>query len=81
MKGQTIKDVVMTMSDVCELLQRSRIAVYGVMKRYPDFPEPENSGRGRMLIWIKSDVLAWYEIHKDELVKDGRGIKKCVDQK
>lgn len=81
MKGQKIKDVVMTMLDVCELLQRSRIAVYGVMKRYTDFPEPENSGRGKMLIWIKADVLAWYEIHKDELVKDGRGIKKCVDQK
>lgn len=78
MKGQTMKDLIMTMSDVCQLLQRSRICVYGVMKRFPDFPKPENSGRGKMLIWIRADVLAWYEIHKDELIKDGRGIKKCA---
>ncbi|HFI6250346.1 TPA: hypothetical protein ACGRTJ_004535 [Escherichia coli] len=76
-----MRDIVMTMPDVCDLLQRSRIAVYGVMKRYPDFPKPENSGRGKMLIWMKSNVMEWYETHKDELIKDGRGIKKCVDQK
>lgn len=76
-----VKSLIMTMNDVCELLQRSRIAVYGVMRRFQDFPKPENSGRGRMLIWVRSDVMAWYEIHKDELIKDGRGIKKCEDQK
>ncbi|HAI4788015.1 TPA: hypothetical protein HJP37_004594 [Escherichia coli] len=81
MKGQTTKDFIMTMPDLCALLQRSRWGTYKVMRRFPDFPKPENSGRGKMLIWIKSDVLAWYEIHKDELVKDGRGVKKCASQK
>lgn len=83
MKGRTIKDVVMTISDVCELFQRTRRGVYKIMARYPDFPEPLARGHGIMLIWLKADMLAWYETHKDELakVKDGRGIKKCVDQK
>ncbi len=75
-----VKSLVMTMKDVCELLQRSRIAVYGVMRRFQDFPKPENSGRGNMLMWVKADVIAWYKIHKDELIKDGRGIKKCANQ-
>ncbi|WP_097451737.1 helix-turn-helix transcriptional regulator [Escherichia coli] len=70
MNGQTVKDFVMTMPDVCDLLQRSRIAVYGVMKRFPDFPKPENSGRGKMLIWMKADVMAWFEQHKDEVMED-----------
>lgn len=70
MNGQSVKDLIMTMPDVCELLQRSRIAVYGVMKRFPDFPKPENSGRGKMLIWMKDDVMAWFEQHKDEVMED-----------
>lgn len=70
MNGQSVKDLIMTMPDVCELLQRSRIAVYGVMKRHPDFPKPENSGRGKMLIWMKADVMAWFEQHKDEVMED-----------
>lgn len=83
MKAQTIKDVVMTISDVCELFQYTRRGVYKVMERHPDFPEPLARGHGVMLVWLKADVLAWYEIHKEELAKTkgGRGIKKCVDQK
>ena len=82
MLGQSVKDVLMTMPDVCELLQLSRAKVYGVMKRFPDFPKPENSGRGKMLIWMKAEVMAWYAMHKDELMKDlKRSGRKCVDQK
>lgn len=83
MKGQTIKDVVITMPDVCELFQYTRRGVYKVMERYQDFPEPLARGHGVMLVWLKSDMLAWYESHKDELtkVKGGRGIKKCANQK
>lgn len=83
MKGQSVKDFVMTMPDVCQLLQRSRRGVYKVMERYPDFPEPLARGHGIMMMWLKADMLSWYKIHKDELakVKGGRGIKKCADQK
>ncbi|HGX4350150.1 TPA: helix-turn-helix transcriptional regulator [Escherichia coli] len=81
MKGQTIKDVVMTIKDVCELFQYTRRGVYKVMERHQDFPEPLARGHGVMLIWLKADMLAWYESHKDELakVKGGRGVKKCVE--
>ncbi|EFB3324252.1 hypothetical protein FMR74_24240 [Escherichia coli] len=80
MQGQTVKDFVMTMPDVCGLLQRSRTKIYDVMRRYPDFPKPENSGRGKMLIWMKADMLEWYETHKEELNKDlKRSGRKCVE--
>ncbi|EFM1881941.1 helix-turn-helix domain-containing protein [Escherichia coli] len=58
---------IMTIKDVCELLNRSRTAVYVAMKRYPDFPEPMSRGHGVRMVWLKSELIAWYEQHKDEL--------------
>ena len=76
MNGQTVRDFIMTMPDMCKLLQRSRIAVYTVMKRYPDFPEAMERGHGTKLIWLKADVMAWYEEHKQELEASlERGMK------
>ncbi|EGM5846861.1 helix-turn-helix transcriptional regulator [Escherichia coli] len=62
-----IERQIMTMKDVCELLNRSRTAVYVAMKRYPDFPEPMSRGHGVRMIWLKSEFMAWYEQYKDEL--------------
>ncbi|EOT2101643.1 helix-turn-helix transcriptional regulator [Escherichia coli] len=62
-----VKQLIMTMKDVCELLNRARKSIYVVMKRYPDFPEPMDRGRGVRMIWLKSEFMAWYEQHKDEL--------------
>nr|DAW21185.1 MAG TPA: Pyocin activator protein PrtN [Bacteriophage sp.] len=58
---------IMTMKDVCELLNRSRTAVYVAMKRYPDFPSPMARGHGVRMIWLRSEFMAWYEQYKDEL--------------
>ena len=76
MNGQTIKDLVMTINDVCELFNYTRRGVYKVMARHPEFPEPLARGHGVMLVWLKADVLAWYEINKEELAKTkgGRGM-------
>lgn len=81
MKGQTVKDFIMTVRDVSELLNRSRRSVYHVMRRYPDFPEPMARGRGNMMLWLKADMLAWYEIHKDELMRDLQQCGRYIDQK
>jgi predicted DNA-binding transcriptional regulator AlpA len=62
-----IERQIMTMKDVCELLNRSRTAVYVAMKRYPDFPSPMARGHGVRMIWLKSEFMAWYEQYKDEL--------------
>lgn len=58
---------VMTMKDVCKLLNRSRTAVYVAMTRYQDFPEPMARGHGVRMVWLKSEFMAWYEQHAAEL--------------
>lgn len=58
---------IMTMKDVCELLNRSRTAVYVAMTRYQDFPEPMARGHGVRMVWLKSEFMAWYEQHAAEL--------------
>lgn len=62
-----IEQQVMTMKDVCKLLNRSRTSVYVAMMRYQDFPEPMSRGHGVRMVWLKSELIAWYEQHKDEL--------------
>lgn len=58
---------IMTMKDVCELLNRSRTAVYVAMTRYQDFPEPMARGHGVRMVWLKYEFMAWYEQHAAEL--------------
>ena len=62
------KSELLTMHDICELLRRTRRAVYKVMARYPDFPQPVNKRQqGGRMYFDKQTFIAWYESHKDEL--------------
>lgn len=58
---------IMTMKDVCKLLNRSRTSVYVAMTRYQDFPEPMARGHGVRMVWLKSEFMAWYKQHAAEL--------------
>lgn len=57
---------VMIMRDICKLLNRSARAVRNLRNTYADFPIPIRPGHPYN-IWTKADIMAWYEIHKEEL--------------
>ncbi|NEM01867.1 hypothetical protein G3W01_11045 [Escherichia coli] len=72
----------MTMRDICDLLQRTRRGVYKVMARYQDFPQPlERRAHGVRMFWDKAKLMAWFEQHKQDLEKDMLRYQKTGDKR
>lgn len=58
----------LSIREICDLLNRTRVAVYKVMARYPDFPKPVcRRERGGRMYFDRQEVVVWYESHKEEL--------------
>ncbi|EPU9834243.1 helix-turn-helix transcriptional regulator [Escherichia coli] len=84
MCNKTIPDGYVDVDGVLALTKRSiRRSIYHFMDRYPDFPQPEYYFTTcKKLIWKESDIRAWIQVHKDELIRfmARKGVEVSYDE-